>query len=579
MIYKCKMCGGNVELSEDRTFGICMFCGSAMTFPKLDDEQRANMFNRGNHFRRIGDFDSAVAVYEQLIMEDNTDAEAHWCCAISRFGIEYVEDPETYDWVPTCHRLSFDPFTKDVDYLAALEYSEGVTRKQYMRDAAKIRDVQNGILKTSQNEEPFDVFICYKETADNGERTEDSVLAQEVYKELTDRGYRVFFSRITLEDKVGTEFEPYIFAALNSAKVMIVIGTKREYLNAVWVRNEWSRYLAMIRKDHEKVLLPCYKDMDPYDMPEALAALQAYDMNKTGFVQDLIRGVSKIVDNASLNANGVAYHASTVEPLLKRARMFIEDGDLTKADEFCEVVLNLDPENARAYLYKAMVKARVSSEEELISQGWKLKYDPNIIKALRFAKDNDKTEIEEIVSKSRSFDNEKMYLKACDEAGATRDLRKMCEAYLLFVELKGYKDSDTRKEKLKSEYLDQQFELVYSRMEAADHYSELKPLVPACKVLIPIYPVLRKCMDKFKAMCATWEGSLEAILQNESKYQLTKEIYDAMKNDCPVVFDSERHKEFVKELEILVYIEKLYGNTKDSTIKLIKNYLSGKPIK
>ena len=226
-----------------------------------------------------------------------------------------------------------------------------------------------------------------------------------------------------------------------------------------------------------------------------------------------------------------------------------------------------------------MVKARVSTEDELISQGWKLKYDPNIIKALRFAKDEDKTEIEEIVRKARSFDNEKMYLKACEEAGATRDLRKMCEAYLLFAELNGYKDSDARKEKLKSEYLDQQFDLVYSRMEAAGHYSEMKPLVPACKVLIPIYPVLRKCMDKFKAMCATWEGSLEAIVQNESKYQLTKEIYDAMKNDCPVVFDSERHKEFVKELEILVYIEKLYGNTKDSTIKLIKNYLSGKPIK
>lgn len=579
MIYKCKMCGGNVELSEDRTFGICMFCGSAMTFPKLDDEQRANMFNRGNHFRRIGDFDSAVAVYEQLIMEDNTDAEAHWCCAISRFGIEYVEDPETFDWVPTCHRLSFDPFTKDVDYLAALEYSEGLTQKQYMKDAAKIRDVQNGILKTSQNEDPFDVFICYKETSDNGERTEDSVLAQEVYNELTDRGYRVFFSRITLEDKVGTEFEPYIFAALNSAKVMIVIGTRREYLNAVWVKNEWSRYLAMIRKDHDKILLPCYKDMDPYDMPEALAVLQAYDMSKIGFIQDLIRGVSKIVDNNPLNAKGVAYHASTVGPLLKRAKLFMEDGSFTKADEFCEVVLNLDPENARAYLYKAMVKARVNTEDELIKLGWKLKYDPNIIKALRFAKDADKTEIEEIVSKARSFDNEKMYLKACEEAESTQDLRKMCEAYLLFVELKGYKDSDTKRENLKSGYLDQQFDLVYSRMEAAKYYSEMKPLVPACEVLIPVYPVLRKCMDKFKAICATWEGSLEAIVQNESKYRSSKEVYDAIKNDCPVLFDSEQHKAFVKELNILVYVEKLYGNTKDSTIKLVSQYVSGGVIK
>ena len=47
----------------------------------------------------------------------------------------------------------------------------------------------------------------------------DSVIAQDVYDALTEKGYRVFFSRITLEDKLGTEYEPYIFAALNSAKV------------------------------------------------------------------------------------------------------------------------------------------------------------------------------------------------------------------------------------------------------------------------------------------------------------------------------------------------------------------------
>ena len=40
---------------------------------------------------------------------------------------------------------------------------------------------------------------------------------------LVEKGYRVFFARITLEDVAGTEYEPYIFAALNSAKVMVVL--------------------------------------------------------------------------------------------------------------------------------------------------------------------------------------------------------------------------------------------------------------------------------------------------------------------------------------------------------------------
>ena len=65
--------------------------------------QRADAFNRGNYFRRIGEFDKALAVYERIVEEDAADAEAHWCCALCRFGIEYVEDPATHASLPTCH--------------------------------------------------------------------------------------------------------------------------------------------------------------------------------------------------------------------------------------------------------------------------------------------------------------------------------------------------------------------------------------------------------------------------------------------------------------------------------------------
>ena len=52
MIIKCKMCGVDIELSADKTYGTCDYCGSTMTFPKVDDDHRANLFNRANHFRR-----------------------------------------------------------------------------------------------------------------------------------------------------------------------------------------------------------------------------------------------------------------------------------------------------------------------------------------------------------------------------------------------------------------------------------------------------------------------------------------------------------------------------------------------
>ncbi|MBO4418498.1 MAG: TIR domain-containing protein [Oscillospiraceae bacterium] len=378
-IIKCKMCGGDIALNEEKTFGTCEYCGSTMTLPKVSDEQRAARFNRGNHFRRQGEFDKALAVYESIVREDDADAEAHWCCALCRFGIEYVEDPNTFEYLPTCHRASFDSFLEDVDYKAALENSDGITRRQYQKDAAKIAEVQRGILATSQNEEPFDVFICYKETDDETkERTRDSIDAQEIYYQLTQEGYRVFFSRITLEDKAGTEYEPYIFAALNSAKVMVAIGSKPEYFNAVWVKNEWSRFLAMMRKDRSKLLLPCYKGMDPYDLPEQLGVLQSYDMTKIGFVQDLIRGIKKVlakeeqkpepVKETVVVRESAASAGPSAANLVRRGNLFLDEQNWASAEEYFNKALDIDAENAESYLGLTLANDKCKNLNEFALQ-------------------------------------------------------------------------------------------------------------------------------------------------------------------------------------------------------------------
>ena len=374
-IIKCKMCGGDIEISADKTFGTCEYCSSTMTLPKTDDDQRLSLFNRGTHLRRNGEFDKAAAIYERLIGENDADAEAHWNLLLCRYGIEYVQDPASGERIPTCHRASFDSILNDVDYQAARKYSDGVARSLYEKEAQRIASLQKDILAISQKETPFDVFICYKESDENGKRTKDSALAQDIYYQLTDAGYKVFFARITLEDKLGQEYEPYIFAALHSAKVMVVVGTKPEYLNAVWVKNEWSRYLALMRTDRSRLLIPCYRDMDPYDMPEELSMLQSQDMGKIGFIQDLIRGVKKVVDAAkpqeavteTVKETVVVHNegGSNVQALLKRGNMALEDGEWTKADEFFEQVLNQDAECGAAYLGKFL-----SSKKERTTQDY-----------------------------------------------------------------------------------------------------------------------------------------------------------------------------------------------------------------
>lgn len=286
---------------------------------------------------------------------------------------------------------------QDADYLEAIACADASQRELYTQEATYIDTVQKGILEISNKEEPFDVFICYKESDDSGARTHDSVLAQELYYQLVREGFKVFFSRITLEDKLGTAYEPYIFAALNSAKVMVVVGTKPEYFNAVWVRNEWSRYLMLMQEHKEKTLIPAYKDMDPYDLPDALSMFQAQDMSKLGFMQDLIRGIRKIVQADApkvVEKTVIQTENAAVSPLLKRAFLFLEDGDWSSADEYCEKVLDQDPENARGYLGKLMAKLQLHKEEDFQTYVGEIKGYENFKKAQRFGDSTLKTKLE-----------------------------------------------------------------------------------------------------------------------------------------------------------------------------------------
>ena len=232
-IFKCKMCGGTIEFNPGDTIGVCDSCGTKQTLPRLDSDRKANLYDRANHFRRNNEFDKAMSIYENILNEDPTDAEAYWSIVLCRYGIEYVEDPATRRRVPTVNRAQFTSIFDDEDYKSALKNADALQRSLYEDEAKVINEIQKGILEISAKEEPFDVFICYKETDANGRRTPDSVLATDLYHQLTREDFKVFFSRITLEDKLGQEYEPYIFAALNSAKAMVVLGTKPEHFNAV----------------------------------------------------------------------------------------------------------------------------------------------------------------------------------------------------------------------------------------------------------------------------------------------------------------------------------------------------------
>ena len=449
-IFKCKMCGGTLEINNNETVAVCEYCGTKQTLPKLDDEKRVQLYDRANHFRRENEFDKAMGIYEMILSDDKEDCESYWGIVLCRYGIEYVEDPRTHKRIPTVNRAQFTSIFDDDDYKNAIKYADGYQKDVYEAEASVIDKIQKGILEISNKEEPFDVFICYKETDSHGNRTQDSVYAQDIYAALTKEGYKVFFSRITLEDKLGSAYEPYIFAALNSAKVMLVVGTEKDNFNAVWVKNEWSRYISLIKAGKDKTLIPVYKDISPYDMPEEFQYLQSQDMGKIGFMQDLIRGIKKIAEVDTPKATVVKEtvisggNANTA-PLLKRAFMFLEDGDWNSANEYCEKVLDIDPENASAYLGKLLSELRVRKQESLKDQAEPFDHNNNYQKAIRFADEKLKTVlagyIEHINTRNENARLDGVYTRAKNAMSAANTESAYKEAAHLFESIDEYQDS------------------------------------------------------------------------------------------------------------------------------------------
>ncbi len=450
-IFKCKMCGGTIEFNPGDSVGVCDSCGTKQTLPHLDDDRRANLYDRANHLRRNNEFDKAAGLYEQILNEDPTDAEAYWSLVLCRYGIEYVEDPATHKRLPTVNRTQFTSIFDDEDYKSALQNADGYQRTIYEEEASAINEIQKGILAISQKEKPFDVFICYKETDAAGRRTQDSVLANDIYHQLTNEGFKVFFSRITLEDKLGTAYEPYIFAALNSAKVMVVLGTKPEYFNAVWVKNEWSRFLSLVKQSGgKKILIPAYKDMDPYDLPEEFSHLQAQDMNKLGFLQDLIRGIKKIVkaDEAKTEIKETIMIGgnANVAPLLERVFLFLEDGKWQDANNYCEKVLDIAPRTAEAYLGKLMADLHVRRRGQLAYCAESFDNSENYGKVLRFGDEKIKSEMRDYITQINERNEKARITDIYNRAVSSMKLADSESAYNAVAEtfrsISGFKDVD-----------------------------------------------------------------------------------------------------------------------------------------
>ena len=87
-----------------------------------------------------------------------------------------------------------------------------------------------------------EVFISYKCSDENGNKTPDYQMGSDLYNALSDLGYNVFFSSDTLEKLGSSRYKMDIDSALDTAKVMVVVLSRPEYASSHWVQYEWDSF-------------------------------------------------------------------------------------------------------------------------------------------------------------------------------------------------------------------------------------------------------------------------------------------------------------------------------------------------
>lgn len=378
---KCKMCGSNLDIGDSITVCKCEKCGTSQTVPDIEDDKELKLFERAGRLRFNCDFDKAAGIYNTITDSYTEEAEGYWGLILCKYGIEYADNASGKK-VPVCHRISYDSVMDDEDFELVMENSDSESRAIFREEAKIIEENRKKYIQIAESEQPYDIYISYRAKDDNGDKTAVSEIAGHLYNKLTSAGYSVFLSEAALKGKKQSDCEPYIYSALNSANVMLALGTSYDDYNDVWVKNEWNRYLEIAEKNKNKCLIPCYKDVDEYDIPKEFAGLKVCQLGNDDTFNNIMAEIANVVKPESVNQPAPEPEKAEpaeeieleeieiIEPvdinkLLDEGFSAISDKNWKEANKLFFQVLDEEPGNSKAYWGQLLVQQECTNAREM----------------------------------------------------------------------------------------------------------------------------------------------------------------------------------------------------------------------
>jgi hypothetical protein len=107
-------------------------------------------------------------------------------------------------------------------------------------------------------------------------KSEDYTAASQVYSYLTEHGYPVFFSNQTLPRMGNSDYRREIDRALEQAKHLVLVTSRKEYVESKWVEAEWGSFINEKRSGRKdgNIIVLLAGSMQIGDLPISLRSFE-----------------------------------------------------------------------------------------------------------------------------------------------------------------------------------------------------------------------------------------------------------------------------------------------------------------
>lgn len=305
MIQQCGNCCTPVDEKwtkvDEHGIHICPYCGVVNDFS--DNDAIAEEYEK---FRSIYvyldnlQFDTASSELENLRQLYPKSSQVYFLSVLADNCVCYTPDGEDNSRrIPTLNDLPNDNLLESSFAKKALELAESdLVRETYKETFNYIEKVRNEIQADANNPDyHYDIFLSTKVTLldENGNEVKDGngkpmespdcANARELYNYIREKNprLRIFFSQSTeaKEKMAGQKYENVIFSALHSSRAFILVCESRQSIEWRWVRNEWKRYLRIMRREKpgDRNFVLWTKNLKESDVPSEIRSLNYINSN------------------------------------------------------------------------------------------------------------------------------------------------------------------------------------------------------------------------------------------------------------------------------------------------------------